>query len=362
MLNQVVSLPIDTLFTLLFVQDQFMTDVYTAKKTTDVIYSPWQEREDGAKVRQMTCTSPVPPSSFSPKVAYSTESQVLLPQTSPGEVYIVESEVVNSGVPYGDSFYLTKHFCLCRRGDDKTSVVCWGAVKFKKNIWGFVKTTIEKNAFIGLEGVMQELGSRLTAEAEKINNPGLVRKRRRTRVASSPRTRSRSPSNTRGSKKARKQEDTERNVKPLTVAVLAIAIVSLLIGNVVLYRRLSLLEDMASLINPTSSSRSSTRYLSLEKSWEDVARILHKQQRLHDSQLEVWKTKVVRASYNLKDVQDTLMWMIDKIRLQEEVLHSAAEERSEELKQHWLRENTWKEEQLDVIARKYNSEQLHQET
>ncbi|XP_064077576.1 protein Aster-B-like [Macrobrachium nipponense] len=360
LLNVVVDLPLDSVFTTLFVQEQFMTDVYLAKKTSDITCTQWQEREDGVKTRQMTYTMTLPPSSFSPKVSYVTENQVLLSQSSPGDVYIVESEVLNSGIPYADAFSVVKHFCICRQDDAKTSVVCWASVKFKKTLWGFVKTMIEKNTCIGIEGVMQELGSRLTAEAEKINNPGLVRKRRRAAGASSPRARSRSPSKARGSKKAHKQDDAESKNYPLTAAVMMIALVTLVTGNIVLYRRLFYLEEMAALINPTVHIPS-PRYLSLERSWEDVARILHKQQRLHESQLEVWKTKVAKASSSLKDVQDTLQWMIEKIRLQEEISQSAVEETSEELKQKWLKDNSWKEEQLEIIAQKYSSDKMEEE-
>ncbi|XP_066962206.1 uncharacterized protein [Macrobrachium rosenbergii] len=110
---------------------------------------------------------------------------------------------------------------------------------------------IEKNTCSGIEGVMQELASRLTAEAEKINNPGLVRKRRRAAGASSPRARPRSPSKARGSKKAHKQDVTESRSNPWTVVVVMIALVTLVTGNIVLYRRLSYLEEIPALVNPT---------------------------------------------------------------------------------------------------------------
>ncbi|KAK7072829.1 Protein Aster-B [Halocaridina rubra] len=146
LLNTLVQLPIDAVFTLLFVQEQFMIDVYQAKKTTEVTATSWQEQEDGCKTRQMTYTMTLPPSNISPKYSYVTENQTLLPQSNPGSTYIVEAEVINSGIPYADSFTVIKHCCIIKQEDGRTGVVVWVSVKFKKTVWGFVKSELQGSA------------------------------------------------------------------------------------------------------------------------------------------------------------------------------------------------------------------------
>lgn len=64
---------------------------------------------------------------------------MLLPQSQPGNLYLVEAEVTNGGIPYGDSFYVANHYCLTREADGSTKVIMWSNVKYKKNVWGFMK-------------------------------------------------------------------------------------------------------------------------------------------------------------------------------------------------------------------------------
>lgn len=47
--------------------------------------------------------------------------------------------MTNGGIPYGDSFYVANHYCLTREADGSTKVIMWSNVKYKKNVWGFMK-------------------------------------------------------------------------------------------------------------------------------------------------------------------------------------------------------------------------------
>lgn len=66
--------------------------------------------------------------------------QVMLSCSKPGEMYAIEVESSNAGIPYADSFYIATHFCLTRgshSGETLLAVYC--QIKYRKSVWGFVK-------------------------------------------------------------------------------------------------------------------------------------------------------------------------------------------------------------------------------
>ena len=60
--------------------------------------------------------------------------------SKPGEIYTVDAEACNAGIPYADSFFVSNHWCLTRESATETRVCVWSAVKYKKNVWGFMKS------------------------------------------------------------------------------------------------------------------------------------------------------------------------------------------------------------------------------
>lgn len=64
----------------------------------------------------------------------------MLPCSKPGELYSIDVEAVNSGIPYADSFYITTHYCLNKVGENETSFSVFSNVKYKKSVWGLVKS------------------------------------------------------------------------------------------------------------------------------------------------------------------------------------------------------------------------------
>ncbi|RXG67987.1 GRAM domain-containing protein 1B [Armadillidium vulgare] len=133
--NAVYGLPIDTLFTLLFTNSKFMFDIYAGRKT----------------------------------YAFS----------KPSEIYTIDAEASNSGIPYADSFYVSNHWCLTRESLNETRLALWSQVKYKKNVWGFMKNVIDKNAFSGMESFMSDLNCSLLREVDKTNLKRTKRRRRR---------------------------------------------------------------------------------------------------------------------------------------------------------------------------------------
>ena len=66
--------------------------------------------------------------------------QTMLPCSKPGELYAIDTESVNAGIPYADSFYVTTHFCLSRTSDAETCIAVYAQIKYRKSVWGLVKS------------------------------------------------------------------------------------------------------------------------------------------------------------------------------------------------------------------------------
>ncbi len=73
----------------------------------------WVDRPDGTRSREvfmnLTLTHPM-----GPKNSSITETQTLRAETVPGEVYFVDVDTVNGGIPYADSFSVVLHFCISK--------------------------------------------------------------------------------------------------------------------------------------------------------------------------------------------------------------------------------------------------------
>lgn len=65
--------------------------------------------------------------------------QVVSPFSKHGEIYTVDAEACNAGIPYADSFFVSNHWCLTRESATETRLSVWSQVKYKKNVWGFMK-------------------------------------------------------------------------------------------------------------------------------------------------------------------------------------------------------------------------------
>lgn len=62
------------------------------------------------------------------------------PCSKPGKIYSIDGEVVNSGIPYADSFYVFTHYCLIKTSENETSLNVYASLKYKKSVWGLVKS------------------------------------------------------------------------------------------------------------------------------------------------------------------------------------------------------------------------------
>ena len=76
--------------------------------------------------------------------------QTMRHSSRPGQIYLIDVDAINTGIPYADSFYVTQHWCLSRiaPGDpefvqgakDSSRIALISNIVYKKTVWGIVKS------------------------------------------------------------------------------------------------------------------------------------------------------------------------------------------------------------------------------
>ncbi|XP_017116691.1 protein Aster-B isoform X10 [Drosophila elegans] len=148
--HTILPINVDTLFNMLFSKSKFITDFHAMRKSTDLVLGEWTRNEEGLLGRTVNVTVQLA-ASVGPKTSKVTEYQVQRECSKPGELYSIDVNSINAGIPYADSFSVLIHFCLARTVDDHTMLSIHTQIKYKKSIWGVVKGFIEKNTWAGVE-------------------------------------------------------------------------------------------------------------------------------------------------------------------------------------------------------------------
>ena len=73
------------------------------------------------------------------------EQQQLLNKEA-GQLYCIDTEAFNSGVPYADSFTVITHICAYKESPTTCRLVAKAEIVFRKELWGFLKEKIGKLA------------------------------------------------------------------------------------------------------------------------------------------------------------------------------------------------------------------------
>ncbi|XP_037810360.1 protein Aster-B isoform X2 [Lucilia sericata] len=163
LVHTILPINIETLFNLLFSKSKFLLDFHAMRKSTDLVFGEWITNEDGQKTRTFNVTVQLA-ASVGPKTSKVTEFQVMRDCSKPGELYSIDINNVNAGIPYADSFSVLVHYCLVKTVDDHTMLSVHAQIKYKKSIWGVVKGFIEKNTWAGLDDFYTSLLHSLQSE------------------------------------------------------------------------------------------------------------------------------------------------------------------------------------------------------
>ncbi|GFY64313.1 protein Aster-B [Trichonephila inaurata madagascariensis] len=297
-LNTVFPLPVDQVFSLIFTGSKFYNDLLESRKTYDIMESPWQLcPEFDLKMRQVTYTLTLNHSMA--KSAQTTETQRLLKHSKPGQVYTVDCDVVNTGIPYSDAFTVKSVYCLTRVSKKECRLRISGCVRYKKSVWGLVKSLIEKSAMPGLADFATDLANALQKEAE-ISSQQIISKKPRRRkrmkfdpikcetLKDTPRILQRQPTvRNIGSSISGMDLASFSSTPDIVIRVILITLVILLFLNMLLFYKLWSLEDQSSKQVPPAALEYPDNPSSFTK--EDYLHLLHKQDALHRAETARWR-------------------------------------------------------------------------
>ncbi|XP_029170647.1 protein Aster-B-like isoform X1 [Nylanderia fulva] len=301
---------IDQLFTLLFTNSKFFLDFHTARKTTDLIQSAWMQNQTGQKMRTLSFTVSLT-QAIGPRTCQVTETQVMLPCSRPGHLYCIDVESINAGIPYADSFSILTHYCINNISENETSLAIYAQMKYKKSVWGIMKSVIEKNCWAGLEEYFNSLVKALAVECEEGTvSGGIKRKTRKRRRATGPGAALQthasehisvnhqiSPSSLPHVHNASTRSDTNM----ILSSMLLVAVLCLMVINGLLYYKLWGLEEAAAYTIMDLHVLKNT-----PKTEEDWINLLQQQESLHNVEMRKWQRVLHTAAQLLRQTEESL--------------------------------------------------------
>ncbi|XP_076869379.1 protein Aster-A isoform X2 [Brachyhypopomus gauderio] len=150
-INTVLRIGVDKLHELLFSDTHFLQHLFNQRHFTDLSVQDWQQdSSSGNSTRVLSYTIAIN-NPLGPKTAPVVETQTLYKSSSRGECYVVDSEVITSGIPYQDYFYTIHRYCLTAFSKQKSRLRVSSDICYRKQPWSLVKALIEKNTWSGIE-------------------------------------------------------------------------------------------------------------------------------------------------------------------------------------------------------------------
>uniref|UniRef100_A0A0A9Y0V3 GRAM domain-containing protein 1B n=1 Tax=Lygus hesperus TaxID=30085 RepID=A0A0A9Y0V3_LYGHE len=326
MLHMQVAIHVDQLFSHLFTNSKFLLDLHEIRKSTDIKQSAWTVNPSTNQKGRTVSLTVTLGQAIGPKHAQVTESQKMLPCSTPGEIYSIEIEASNAGVPYSDTFYVISHYCLTRGSDPNTSTIAvYCQIKYRKSVWGIVKSYIEKHCWQGIEDYFNDLVKALETECERTRRtmtslPGTKRKgirRRRSGVSKM---------------QALPMPDIEEKplVQPLVLPtqtaahlpqnadtlawIVFLTLFLLLVLNAALYYKLWGLEQSERRLSDPTSDLDMDNFRFAPRTPEEWRTLLQKQEQLHAFEVERW-LRILKASVHLlQQVENSLTGLQESIQ------------------------------------------------
>ncbi|XP_067143413.1 protein Aster-B-like isoform X4 [Centruroides vittatus] len=325
-MDSVFPIPVDQLFTLLFTGSKFYHDLLESRKTYDIMESLWQLCPDvGHKMRQVTYTLTLNHSMA--KSAQTTETQRLLKQSKPGHMYIIDCDVVNTGIPYSDTFSVKSFYCLTRVSNRHSRLRVHGYVHYKKSVWGLVKSLIEKSAMQGLSDFCTDLETALHKEIERSSQQPVKkhpRRRKRMKVDAA-----KTEAHADVPHKLQQQASIHKIASSISgldigmlsstpdfvVRVILITLVVLVLLNVLLFYKLWSLEDQS-----IALSNNNAEWLDLPVDnqtplkQQDFIKLLRQQDAIHRAETKRWQDalgEIIKLIHLIEDSLSDLKSSID---------------------------------------------------
>ncbi|CAK6964258.1 protein Aster-A isoform X1 [Scomber scombrus] len=159
-INSVLRMSVDKLHDLLFSADtHFIQHLFSQRHFTDLSVGEWQQDSSSGTTSRVLSYTIALNNPLGPKTAPVVETQTLHKNSAKGECYVVDSEVITSGIPYQDYFYTVHRYCLTSINKHKSRLRVSSDICYRKQPWSLVKALIEKNTWSGIEEYYRHMES-----------------------------------------------------------------------------------------------------------------------------------------------------------------------------------------------------------
>ncbi|TMS11018.1 hypothetical protein E3U43_020011 [Larimichthys crocea] len=159
-INAAVRMSVDKLHDLLFSADtNFIQHLFSQRHFTDLSVGEWQQDSSSGNTSRVLSYTIALNNPLGPKTAPVVETQTLHKSSARGECYVVDSEVITSGIPYQDYFYTVHRYCLTSINKHKSRLRVSSDICYRKQPWSLVKALIEKNTWSGIEEYYRHMES-----------------------------------------------------------------------------------------------------------------------------------------------------------------------------------------------------------
>lgn len=158
---------VDTLFTLIFTNSKFMRTYMARRGLFDVILGSWTRNSGSLKGSRNHQVKQSRQLTYSINLNHVLAKQVDVEENQTivelrDGVYVLHSQTINSGIPYGDTFTVDTIYCLTRKGDINKSRMCVHTLinfKKEKSNWklSIVKSMIERQSLQGVTDFIENL-------------------------------------------------------------------------------------------------------------------------------------------------------------------------------------------------------------
>uniref|UniRef100_A0A672ZK31 VASt domain-containing protein n=1 Tax=Sphaeramia orbicularis TaxID=375764 RepID=A0A672ZK31_9TELE len=158
-INATVRMSVDKLYDLLFSADtHFIQHLFSQRHFTDLSVGEWQQDSNSGNTSRVLSYTIALNNPLGPKTAPVVETQILHKSSARGECFVVDSEVITSGIPYQDYFYTVHRYCLTSINKQKSRLRVSSDICYRKQPWSLVKALIEKNTWSGIEEYYRHMG------------------------------------------------------------------------------------------------------------------------------------------------------------------------------------------------------------
>ncbi|GAB6027433.1 hypothetical protein CHUAL_001696 [Chamberlinius hualienensis] len=322
LLNRVLPYSVDTVIELLFSDSAFIREFQHSRKTTDWQPADWRSHKDG-KVRSVSYTVYV--NLVGVKTAQAVETHIMHPTSKRGKVYIIDVEAVTTGIPYSDHFYTAHRYCITKLTGEECRAKVTSQIKYKKNVWPFIKTFIEKNTWSALEEYFRDLDAFFMKEATKnarvslppkldIKNNKYRPKDRTSKIKDHLQTRQDQTWAT-GATPDVKETIRSTSTSDVLVPFILLVLILLLILNALLYYKLWALEanTMSNARNVFPDFVIDPELLRRPKTNDEWAKLIHRQESLHQAEIMKWREVIDTVVSLLQQTEDSLISLKHKI-------------------------------------------------